>query len=233
MSSYIYRTEYPPTLVEQTRKEKSETTIKVTDSFISALLKYIVSDHDVIRETTTELAGSTLSPAVYCTPPSAYVLSVTYFSPPPPPLTLKIHTAVLFHHLHRKVNKFFGKEGQIKYKPRATTFVDQAISIIKHIMELPQDSHTADDLALLVDFEDLISHLVKYVSGLVVKENPAMGLRIKAKVCGCLEAIMQKHQFISFNNEFPFRQNLVEIIMEWISDFSAVKHSISESSLLQ
>jgi hypothetical protein len=55
-------------LVEQTtRKEKTETTIKVTDTFIAALLKLIVSDHDVIRETTTELAGSTLSPAVYCT----------------------------------------------------------------------------------------------------------------------------------------------------------------------
>jgi len=92
LSPYMDRTEYPSTLVEQTRKEKSETTIKVTDSFISALLKYIVSDHDVIRETTTELAGSTLSPAVYCTPPSAYVLSVTNFSPPPPfSLTLK-HT---------------------------------------------------------------------------------------------------------------------------------------------
>jgi hypothetical protein len=34
---------------------------------------------------------------------------------------------------------------------------------------------------------------------------------------------MQKHQFISFGNEFQFRHRVVEIVMEWISDFNAAK----------
>eukprot|EP01087_Luapelamoeba_hula_P001442 TRINITY_DN1115_c0_g1_i1.p1 TRINITY_DN1115_c0_g1~~TRINITY_DN1115_c0_g1_i1.p1 ORF type:complete len:2561 (-),score=353.59 TRINITY_DN1115_c0_g1_i1:117-7799(-) len=181
--------------VEQTRKDKTETKVKVADMFIREILKLIVLENDMIRETTTELAGSTLSPAVY---------------------------SVLFHHLNRKVRKLFGQQGQIKFdKGTSTPFVDQAISIVKHIMELPVDTHTGDDLALLVDIEELITNLVKYVSGLVSKENPSLALRIRHKMCGCLEAMMAKQQFISFNDEKLFRQSLVELIMEWISDFSA------------
>jgi len=99
--------------------------------------------------------------------------------------------------------------------------VDQAISVIKHILELPVDSHTADDLALLTNFEEMMTNLLKYVSQLVIKDYPSASFRIKSKLCGCLEAMMQKHQFISFGNEFQFRHRVVETVMEWISDFNA------------
>jgi hypothetical protein len=87
-------------------------------------------------------------------------------------------------------------------------------------------------LALLTDFEELMENLIKYVSQLVIKEENLISaksaFRIKTKMCACLEAMMQKHQFISFNkSEFQFRQMLVGVIMEWISDFSSVRGPIS------
>lgn len=183
-------------VVEQSRKGATETKVKIIDAFIDELLELLVSNIDVVRETTTELLGSTLSPTAY---------------------------SVLFHHLNAQVKTFFGTAGQINYSPEATTFADQAISVIKHILELPVDSYTADDLALLTDFEEVITNLMKYVSQLVIKDNPAASFRIKSKMCACLEAMMQKHQFISFGNEFQFRHRVVEIVMEWISDFNAAK----------
>lgn len=183
-------------VVEQSRKGATETKVKIIDAFIDELLELLVSNIDVVRETTTELLGSTLSPAAY---------------------------SVLFHHFNTQVKTFFGTAGQINYSPEATTFVDQAISVVKHILELPVDTYTADDLALLTDFEEVITNLMKYVSQLVIKDNPAASFRIKSKMCACLEAMMQKHQFISFSNEFQFRHRVVEIVMEWISDFNAAK----------
>jgi deoxyribodipyrimidine photolyase-like uncharacterized protein len=40
--------------------------VKVIDAFIDQLLELIVTPNDYVRETTTELVGSTLSPATYC-----------------------------------------------------------------------------------------------------------------------------------------------------------------------
>ncbi|KAL6048750.1 Neurofibromin 1 [Balamuthia mandrillaris] len=191
--------------VEQSRKVSTESKVKHLEKFISQLLELIVSPSDVVRETSTELTGSTLSPAAY---------------------------SDLFYQLHARVQQFFGGAGQVNFGEDANKFVDQAISIIKHILELPQDTHTADDLALITDFEPLMENLIKYVSQLVSKDNPTLPLRIKGKLCACLEAMMGKIQCIPFNNEFAFRQNVVEIIMEWISDFSAKPKSYSKQPIL-
>lgn len=77
-------------IVEQSRKGATETKIKVIDVFIDELLELLVSSVDVVRETTTELLGSTLSPAVY---------------------------SVLFQHFDSQINSFFGNAGQVPPSP--------------------------------------------------------------------------------------------------------------------
>eukprot|EP01090_Pellita_catalonica_P017046 TRINITY_DN5062_c0_g4_i1.p1 TRINITY_DN5062_c0_g4~~TRINITY_DN5062_c0_g4_i1.p1 ORF type:complete len:2520 (+),score=346.34 TRINITY_DN5062_c0_g4_i1:70-7629(+) len=180
------------TVEVQARKGTVQQTVKAIDNFMQAILVLIVHKSPAIRETSTELAGSTMSPAAY---------------------------TVLFNHISKELQKHFGTAGQIKFSQAATQLTNQTISIVKHILELPQDSWTASDLGKVKCFEELMDKLLRYSAGLEM-ENSLDPFRIKIKMCGCLCAMMKKHRHLGFKNEFVFRQKTVETVMEWISDFS-------------
>jgi len=46
--------------------------------------------------------------------------------------------AVLFRNLQDEVQGLFGDAGQVDFSERSILFVDQAVSIVKHILESPQ-----------------------------------------------------------------------------------------------
>ncbi|KAF2077194.1 hypothetical protein CYY_001515 [Polysphondylium violaceum] len=180
----------------QKKPTSFEKTVKVIDSFMDELMELIVSDNAFIRETAMSLIGTGLSPASY---------------------------SYLFRHLQAELQSFFGDAGQLEVNDRYTLFVDQAIGIVKHILDL---SHEADDLSMVTSFEGLILLIVRYLNHLV---QSTTSLKIKKNFCSLLEVMMVKRQYISFSKETEFRNALVENVIEWTSDFN--KTSLSTSGV--
>jgi len=169
-------------------KVTEERKVSVLESFMSHLLDLVVSDVVTVRETVKMLIGSALSPAAYST---------------------------LFRQLHGNVRSFFGAAGQVKFTAQSTLFVDQAISIVKLILEL--EASTPDDYTMLTDFEELLLDLLKFVRQLV----PSLStLNSKSRFCGLLEAMMNRRQYLHIRNEFPFRNAIIENVMEWTTEFT-------------
>lgn len=159
----------------------------VTDDVIKDLMRLVVSDIQFVRDTVTQTIGTDLSPTLY---------------------------GILFTNLHSKVASFFGEEGSVHVSETSTQFVDQAIYIVKSVIEQAQEN--ADDLTL-ADFETLILSFVKYCSQLVLSHE---SVRIKCKLCILIETMINRKEFITFINELQFRFTCLKSIIEWTSDFA-------------
>jgi neurofibromin 1 len=71
-----------------------------------------------------------------------------------------------------------------------------------------------------VDFSGLIDQYAKYLNKL---GNSQSALKIKIKFCQLVEVLMMKKDKITLRQEFRLRNKLLEIIVEWTSDFSLVR----------
>jgi hypothetical protein len=172
----------------------TEKHIPVLEELIDNLLHFLVSDNVNIREPIKMLLGQALSPAAY---------------------------PVFFRLLHASIKKYFGSAGQVLLTDDAVLCFDQAISILKLVLEAEHDS---DDFSLLAELEDVIMTLLKFVRQLTLSVS---SLQTKHKLCGLLEAMMRKRAQLSFRNEYIFRTELVNNIMEWTSEFSGKDSSSS------
>lgn len=168
----------------------SMSTSKSIDSFMDEISDLMLFDTKNVRESIMSLTGNSLSPTVY---------------------------PILTRNLIQTTQKFFGTAGQINTTPKSTLFVDQSVSLVKHIIELQQES---DNLSLLSDLEILLESLAKYISQLEVEETT---LKIRKTFCTLLDSIMQRKQSISFRNELKFRNILIDVILGWTSDFAEKK----------
>ncbi|OZJ06244.1 hypothetical protein BZG36_00849 [Bifiguratus adelaidae] len=121
---------------------------------------------------------------------------------------------VLFRHLESIVNTFSPREGEVVCSPMNTTFVDQITSVLKLILDRLTDQ---DGMLINVDIGSLIFSLVRYLDHLGVTP-PA--LRIKIKTCQLCENLMAKKDIIMMGQEIRLRNQLLETITEWTSDFS-------------
>lgn len=130
---------------------------------------------------------------------------------------------ILFRNLHSEANKIFGSAGQANFTNNTMLFVDQTLSVIKLILE---SEHDSEDLSLLKDLEALILLLLRFVRQLALSVN---GLQTKHKFSSLLESMMIKHKMISFKNEYSFRTELVENIIEWTSEFSTKESNIPDT----
>lgn len=126
----------------------------------------------------------------------------------------------LFRLLHEKIATLFGAAGQVHFSDDSTMFVDQTISIVKLIVEL--EGSTPADYAMLTDFEDLLLDLLKYVRQLVLSLKT---IASKVRLCVLIDSMMARRQFINMRSEFPFRNTLIEILVEWTSEYSSGAHS--------
>ncbi|KAJ3452613.1 gtpase-activator protein for ras-like gtpases [Anaeramoeba flamelloides] len=102
----------------------------------------------------------------------------------------------------------------------AVRFLDQIIFVLRGILEQPL---TMDDLAN-VEIENLFITMIKAISRFVV-DIP--NFSVKIKMCKLITLLMEKKDFILFKRELMFRNELVELLMEWFSDFQ--KKTISKS----
>ncbi|CAG8509250.1 3861_t:CDS:10, partial [Acaulospora colombiana] len=127
---------------------------------------------------------------------------------------------ILFNHLESIVSRFFESANPSE---RYTLFVDQSISVLRLILERIFD--TSDNL-YICDIGGLVLSFAKYLSRLGAGNN---ALKIKKRMCQLTELLMAKKEFVSLRQEIKLRNLLMEIIIEWTSDYSMKTDSSSSN----
>ncbi|RGB37714.1 hypothetical protein C1646_638789 [Rhizophagus diaphanus] len=136
---------------------------------------------------------------------------------------------VLFRHLESIVSRF-EKGGEASPQEKFTLFVEQTISVLKLILERIYDM---SDNLYSCDIGGLVLSFARYLNKLGTSNT---SLRIKKKMCQLAELLMVKKEYVNLRQEIKLRNHLLEIIMEWTSDFSksdnssVENHSVSNKS---
>ncbi|KAG9291425.1 hypothetical protein G9A89_021843 [Geosiphon pyriformis] len=164
----------------------------MVETFVSEMVDLLVCDSIYVRETVKETLGADLSPRLY---------------------------VILFRHLESIVGRFFDPDGEATCTERFTLFVEQAISVLKLILDRIQD---ASENLYTVDFGGLVLSFARYLHRLGTVHD---ALRIKIKMCVLGEILMLKKDYVTLRQEIILRNNLLEIIIEWTSDFALKNES--------
>ncbi|KAI8975307.1 hypothetical protein BDF20DRAFT_914255 [Mycotypha africana] len=159
----------------------------MVNKFVVDMVDLLLCENVIVREWVKEILGTDLSPALY-------------------PMLLRYMETVL--------SKYFGPDGDPICNPRNTLFVEQAISVLKLVLDRMEDS---PENLLTVDFSSLINQYARYLNKLGSGQT---ALKIKIKFCQLTEVLMAKKDKITLRQEFRLRNKLLEITVEWTSDFS-------------
>lgn len=161
----------------------------MVNKFVVDMVDLLLCDNIVVREWVKEILGTDLSPTLY---------------------------PMLFRYLETVLTKYFGSDGDPICSSRNTLFVEQAISVLKLVLDRMEGS---PENLLTVDFSSLINQYAKYLNKL---GSGQAALKIKIKFCQLTEVLMMKKDKVTLRQEFKMRNKLLEIIVEWTSDFSLV-----------
>ncbi|KAI8066538.1 hypothetical protein BC940DRAFT_368136 [Gongronella butleri] len=164
----------------------SESAVMV-EKFIMDMVELLFCDNVIVREWVMDILGTDLSPALY---------------------------PIMFRHLENVLSKCFGPDGDPICSPRFTLFVEQAISVLKLVLDRMEENV---DSLFTVDFGGLIDQYAKYLNKL---GSSHLALKMKSRFCHLCEVMMLKKDRINIRQEFKLRNKLLEIIVEWTSDFS-------------
>ncbi|KAI9227506.1 MAG: hypothetical protein DHS80DRAFT_17060, partial [Piptocephalis tieghemiana] len=94
---------------------------------------------------------------------------------------------------------------------RWTLFVEQAISVLRLLLERLQT-----EALVAIDLGNLILAFARYIDRL---GSGASALRIRIKMCQLCEVLMSKRELILIQQEIRFRNRLLRILTQWISDY--------------
>jgi neurofibromin 1 len=161
----------------------------MVNRFVIDMVDLLLCDNVIVREWVKEILGTDLSPALY---------------------------PMLFRYMETVLAKYFGPDGDPICSGRNTLFVEQAISVLKLVLDRMEGS---PENLLTVDFSSLINQYAKYLNKLGSGQS---ALKIKIKFCQLTEVLMMKKDKVTLRQEFKLRNKLLEIIVEWTSDFSLV-----------
>lgn len=159
----------------------------MVDRFVMEMVELLTHDNVIVREWVREIMGTDLSPALY---------------------------PIMFRHLENTLARCFNGDHDPICSPRYTLFVEQAISVLKLVLDRMDD---AVDNLFAVDFSGLISQYAQYLNKLGSNQQ---SMKIKIKMCQLCEVLMVRKDRITLRQEFRLRNKLLEIIVEWTSDFS-------------
>ncbi|KAL0094889.1 hypothetical protein F4703DRAFT_1902562 [Phycomyces blakesleeanus] len=120
----------------------------------------------------------------------------------------------MFRHLENTLQTCFGADNDPICEPQYTLFVEQAISVLKLVLNRLEENVNN---MFTVDFSNLIHQYAQYLNKLGCTE---MSTKIKIKMCQLCEVLMERKDRITLRQEFKLRNKLLEIIVEWTSDFA-------------
>ncbi|RIA90709.1 hypothetical protein C1645_875920 [Glomus cerebriforme] len=159
----------------------------MVEKFVNEMVDLLVCDSAYVRESVRETLGAELNTRLY---------------------------VILFKHLESIVSKFFDSDGEANPTERYTLFVEQAILVLKLILERIQD---ASENLYTVDLGGLVLSFARYLNKLGSGQG---ALRIKKRMCQLAEILMLKKDYVTLRQEIKLRNRLLEIFIEWTSDFT-------------
>jgi neurofibromin 1 len=124
---------------------------------------------------------------------------------------------VLFRHLESAMSSCFNINGEVFREANNTLFVEQAVLVLKMILDRLTDP---SDCLLSVDFSTLVLKFANYINKLPHDNYTAM--RIMIMMCHLTEALMSRKEQVIVRDDVRVRNKLLEIIVEWTSDFTLV-----------
>ncbi|KAL7332161.1 hypothetical protein PS15p_204242 [Mucor circinelloides] len=127
---------------------------------------------------------------------------------------------ILFRHLETYMVKCFDTNGDAIRSPQNKLFVEQSVLVLRLILDRLVNP---GDCLLNIDFSTLIHQFADYLNRL---PNTYITLRIKIKMCLLIEAVMQKKEHIVIRDEMRLRNKLLEICVEWTSDFALLRKPV-------
>ncbi|CAI2172941.1 5991_t:CDS:10 [Funneliformis geosporum] len=159
----------------------------MVEKYVQEMVDLLVCDSVVVRENVKDSLGTELNPRLY---------------------------VILFKHLESIVSRFFDSDGEFSPTEKYTLFVEQAILVLKLILERIQD---ASENLYTVDLGDLVLSFALYLNRL---GSSLVALRIKKRMCQLAEILMCKKEYVTLRQEIKLRNRLLEIFIEWTSDFT-------------
>lgn len=125
--------------------------------------------------------------------------------------------AILFRHLEINMANCFNANGEVVCDNTNTLFVEQAVLVLKMILDRLVDPN---DCLLSTDFSTLIIQFANYINRLPHENYTTM--RIMIMMCHLTEVLMLKKEQVVVRDDVRVRNKLLEIIVEWTSDFTLV-----------
>ncbi|POG62935.1 hypothetical protein GLOIN_2v1784706 [Rhizophagus irregularis DAOM 181602=DAOM 197198] len=159
----------------------------MVEKYVHEMVDLLVCDSAYVRESVRETLGNELNTRLY---------------------------VILFKYLESIVSRFFDPDGEATPTERYTLFVEQAISVLKLILERIQD---ASENLYTVDLGGLVLSFARYLNRL---GSGQVALRIKKRMCQLAEILMHKKDYVTLRQEIKLRNRLLEIFIEWTSDFT-------------
>lgn len=130
--------------------------------------------------------------------------------------------AILFRYLEQGMAHCFSSNGEVICDSANTLFVEQTVLVLKMILDRLTDPN---DCLLSIDFSILILKLANYINRLPQENYTTM--RIMIMMCHLTEVLMLKKEQVIIRDDVRIRNKLLEIIVEWTSDFTLVTSSKS------
>lgn len=124
--------------------------------------------------------------------------------------------AMLLEHMEVTLAQCFEEDGDVMCSPSYNLLIDQSITVLKLILDKINESSAS---LFAVNFSGLIHQFARYLNKLGTSQT---ALKMKIRMCNLCETLMQKKEYVTIRQEYLVRNRLLEIIVEWTSDFALV-----------
>ena len=137
-------------------------------------------------------------------------------------LSLRLYPQ-LFHALQADLNAVFHGTPQAPAKSSVSDIVsvEQAASLVRTVVERLDDFH---ETFFSVDLGSLLLNLARHLQTLRTDNT---SLRVKVRFCQLCEVVTRKKEMLNFRYDVRIRNNLVEILLGWISRPGAPRSEVT------
>lgn len=133
---------------------------------------------------------------------------------------------ILFHQIEATLSNCFGSNGEIACNSTNTLFVEQSVLVLKMTLDRLIN---ASDCLVSVDFSTTVLYFVNYINRLPHDNYTTM--RTMIMMCHLTEALMTKMDQIIIRDDVRVKNRLLEIIIEWTSNFNQVKLDLNAQKI--
>ncbi|KAI9265605.1 hypothetical protein BY458DRAFT_438052 [Sporodiniella umbellata] len=123
---------------------------------------------------------------------------------------------ILFRQMEASMAQCFGPNREILCNSANTLLVEQSVLILKMILERLTDN----DWLLSVDFSTLMIYFANYINHLPQRDYTTM--RTMIMMCHLIEVLLLKKDQTLIRDDVRVKNRLLEIVIEWISNFNLV-----------